>query len=261
MPSNASRNHRPSGIHLKKGKNLKMARRRTEIQQLKQRLAALPPDDQAEVIRVSDDARHATQVDTREGLEQTGQQKIHALPLEPCVQPSKKFDVTAHAAIKAVLDANVLARFFITPSGFSATLLRAIETEEVELVTSDFILEEVAAVLARPRVQRYRTLTKDEIDDLIAAFRNTALVVPGLYEIDVVATDPKDNPILACALESGAEYLVTGDKKDLLPDQTLSRRPDCRVPGFSDNLLIKIGPPTGSGTYSIAKSSFNRARS
>ena len=32
-----------------------------------------------------------------------------------------------------------------------------------------------------------------------------------------VSTDPKDNPVLACAIEGLADYVVTDDRRDLLP--------------------------------------------
>jgi predicted nucleic acid-binding protein len=32
-----------------------------------------------------------------------------------------------------------------------------------------------------------------------------------------VPKDPKDNPILACALEGNADFVVTDDRKHLLP--------------------------------------------
>jgi len=44
-----------------------------------------------------------------------------------------------------------------------------------------------------------------------------AVVVPGRYRVDLVSTDPKDNPVLACAIEGVADYVVTDDRRDLLP--------------------------------------------
>ena len=45
-----------------------------------------------------------------------------------------------------------------------------------------------------------------------------ALVVPGHYQgIDKVPTDFKDNIVVCCALESEADYIVTDDRRDLLP--------------------------------------------
>lgn len=48
--------------------------------------------------------------------------------------------------------------------------------------------------------------------------RRIALVVPGHYQgLDKVPSDLKDNIVVACALEAEAEYIVTDDRRDLLP--------------------------------------------
>ena len=52
----------------------------------------------------------------------------------------------------------------------------------------------------------------------IARLRRVALVVPGHYEdLDKVPSDLKDNIVVGCALEAGADYIVTDDRRDLLP--------------------------------------------
>ena len=57
-----------------------------------------------------------------------------------------------------------------------------------------------------------------EIEDNIASVRAiAAVVVPGRYQVDLFSTDPKDNPVLACAIEGLADYVVTDDRRDLLP--------------------------------------------
>ena len=42
--------------------------------------------------------------------------------------------------------------------------------------------------------------------------RNFAEVAPGLLSLDAVSDDPKDNHILAAALETACEYIVSGDR-------------------------------------------------
>ena len=63
-----------------------------------------------------------------------------------------------------------------------------------------------------------RQPTASEVDEYIAATRGIAADVrPGDYQdFDVVSKDPKDNPVIACAIESGAEHVVSDDKKHLL---------------------------------------------
>jgi hypothetical protein len=121
---------------------------------------------------------------------------------------------TRKSGLRAVLDSNILARFLLTPRGFSGRLLGILETGGFTLVTCEAILTEVIDVLARPHVQRYGPYPPHEIVEAVDALRGVAEVVPGRYE---VADDPKDNPVLACALEGHADFVVTDDRKHLLP--------------------------------------------
>ena len=120
-------------------------------------------------------------------------------------------------APRAVLDTNILARLLLTPRGFSARLLGLLEAGRFVLITSEFILAEVADVLARPHVQRYGPYPPREIAEAMDALRAIATVVPGRYEVFVVAGDPDDNPVLACALDGNADFVVSDDRKHLLP--------------------------------------------
>jgi putative PIN family toxin of toxin-antitoxin system len=85
------------------------------------------------------------------------------------------------------------------------------------LVTSEPLLKELADVLGRPKIQRRVRLTERQIARALRALRRVAKVVPGRYEVDLVPTDVKDNPVVACALEGQADYIVTEDADDLLP--------------------------------------------
>ena len=140
---------------------------------------------------------------------------------------------------KAVVDANVLVRFVLTPRGFSARLRRAIERRRFALVTSEAILAEVTDVLGRPRVQRHRPYPPELVRRAVASLRRLAIVVPGRYTVFAVADDPKDNPVLACALEADADFVVTDDRKHLLPLKHYHRIQIVSVPDFLRHHLQK----------------------
>jgi predicted nucleic acid-binding protein len=57
---------------------------------------------------------------------------------------------TRKSGLRAVLDSNILARFLLTPRGFSGRLLGILETGGFTLVTCEAILTEMTDVLARP---------------------------------------------------------------------------------------------------------------
>jgi uncharacterized protein len=125
--------------------------------------------------------------------------------------------VSAPGVPSAVLDTSVLLPLLLTPRGWSLRLLDALERGRFLHITSEAILAELADVLSRPKTQKKHPSTAEEIRGAVDAIRQTALVVPGDYAVFVVAKDPKDNPIMACALEGGADYVVSEDKYHLLP--------------------------------------------
>ncbi len=121
----------------------------------------------------------------------------------------------------AVLDTQLLIRAFHTGRGSTGELIFALQEDRFDLVTSEPLLEELRRTFYRFEVQRIaplQPLSPADIEDNIASVRAiAAVVVPGRYHVDLVSTDPKDNPVLACAIEGMADYVVTDDRRDLLP--------------------------------------------
>jgi putative PIN family toxin of toxin-antitoxin system len=122
---------------------------------------------------------------------------------------------------RAVLDTQLLIRAFHTARGATGGLVRALQDDRFHFISSEPLLDELRRTFYRPEVQRIaplRPLLPHEIEDNIASVRAiAAVVVPGRYQVDLVSTDPKDNPVLACAIEGLADYVVTDDRRDLLP--------------------------------------------
>jgi len=84
-------------------------------------------------------------------------------------------------------------------------------------VTSEYLLAEVDRTLREPEVRALRSLSDAQIGAFVTVLRDLATVVAGRYDVALVRRDPADNPVLACALEAGARFVVTDDRKDLLP--------------------------------------------
>ncbi len=126
--------------------------------------------------------------------------------------------MSSHASIRrAVVDANVLVRALLSRAGPSARLLRAAAQGSFQLVLSPFLLRELRLGLLQPRVRRRYGLAVEDIAAFVADVGVIADIVPGHLEVHYASRDPKDNPVLACALEGGADVLVTDDRRDLLP--------------------------------------------
>jgi len=115
-------------------------------------------------------------------------------------------------ALRAVFDTNVIVSGLAYPDSPPGRLMAAWRLGQIELVTSRFILGEVARVL--PQVSRGR-LTPAEVIDMVDSFLFTAQVVEPADVDDAVPRDPHDAPVLGTLLAAQADWLVTGDK-DLL---------------------------------------------
>lgn len=115
--------------------------------------------------------------------------------------------------MRVVLDTNILVSALITRGTPPDRLYRAWLRNEIELVTSAAQMEEVADVLARPRLRNY--VDPDEAAQMVAAIHQRARVLDEV-PVERRSLDPKDDAILAAAVAGAAALVVSGDKKDML---------------------------------------------
>jgi putative PIN family toxin of toxin-antitoxin system len=121
------------------------------------------------------------------------------------------------AALRVVLDTNVLLSGIAYPASVPGKILAAWRHGSVEVLLSTYILDELRRVL--PRLAHRHGLTSAEIDDLVDALSIQAEVVEPLPQAEPALRDIDDQPVLGTLLAalkiSAADYLITGDK-DLL---------------------------------------------
>jgi len=115
--------------------------------------------------------------------------------------------------MRVVLDTGILIAALITVDTPPDKIYRAWKKKRFELMTSEWQLEEFRRVSRYPKLKRY--ITAVEAGQMVNALKFNAHVYSSLPTVDL-CKDPDDNPILAIALESKADFLVTGDKRDLL---------------------------------------------
>jgi uncharacterized protein len=116
---------------------------------------------------------------------------------------------------RVVLDTNVIASGLITPTGPPGTILIAWKDRRLDLIISPSLLREVTDILRRPKISRTYGLSVGAVAGLMHLLDSQAIRVPGRLAIPRTARDPRDDHILACAVEGHADYLITGDR-DLL---------------------------------------------
>ncbi len=111
---------------------------------------------------------------------------------------------------KVILDTNLWISFLISKK-FNQ-IDRLIERKEITLIFSDELIEEFVDVVRRPKFKRH--FAKKDIEILLKYFDQYGELIKVKSDTKT-CRDKKDNFLLNLALDSGADYLVSGDK-DLL---------------------------------------------
>lgn len=113
---------------------------------------------------------------------------------------------------RAVVDNNAAVSFMLTNGATLRDLFERWHAKQFEYVTSRAILDELRIVVAQPRFDgRWQV----DPSTLVRSVEEDALRTEGALIVEGVCRDPKDDKLLACAVEGLADYLVTGDR-DLL---------------------------------------------
>jgi putative PIN family toxin of toxin-antitoxin system len=112
--------------------------------------------------------------------------------------------------VKAVFDTNVLIAAFLTEGLCSGLLLRA-RKQAFNLVLCDDIIGEFQGILTK----KFKLSSSDisEITTIVTEADSEILHQTG--SIERICRDPNDDMVIACAVDSKADYIVTGDE-DLL---------------------------------------------
>lgn len=120
--------------------------------------------------------------------------------------------------MKIVCDTNSLISAYVFPGGTMDEILDIARRGDVQLVLSPDIITEFKAVLVR----KFK-YSADEADVFIGRVTAIATLAYPSERLDIVRRVDADNRILECAVAANADYLITGDKGDLLPLQKIGK--------------------------------------
>ena len=110
--------------------------------------------------------------------------------------------------MKVIVDTNVLLSAILF-AGTPGRILEAWRNGKVELVVAPDIVDEYVRVAERLEA-RYDNV---DIQPIVALVVQNATLVPATRLPGPVCDDPDDDKFLACALSSGTDMVVSGDKK------------------------------------------------
>ena len=115
--------------------------------------------------------------------------------------------------MRPVIDTNVLISALLAGSSLPAHLIALWREGRFDLLASAAQLDELMRVTRYPKVRE--RLTPALARRLINELREVAIIVASFPQVTVCA-DSFDNYLLAMAAAGAADFLVTGDKRDLL---------------------------------------------
>ena len=115
--------------------------------------------------------------------------------------------------MRLTLDTNILISSLLQKNTPPYLLYNAWRNGDYDLVTSHAQLEEIRRVVAYPKLAKY--IKADEAAIVISGLATYALIATDLPIIKD-SPDPDDNLIIATAVSGNCDYIVTGDKADLL---------------------------------------------
>ncbi|MBI1869847.1 MAG: putative toxin-antitoxin system toxin component, PIN family [Chlamydiae bacterium] len=114
--------------------------------------------------------------------------------------------------MKVVCDTNILISALLFPGGPPDHVISLARLKEITLCLSPDIFSEFKKVL----MVKFK-YSEGETEKFLDRLTNMSNLVYPRERIQVIHRVEQDNRILECALEAEADFLISGDKKDILP--------------------------------------------
>lgn len=132
--------------------------------------------------------------------------------------------------VRVVLDTNVWISA-LNFGGKPAQILKIAVKKQIRLYCSQTLFAELLGVL-----RKKFGYSDEKIEEVEALFKKRVKFREPKITLKVIKTDPSDNRVLECAIESEADFIVSGDK-DLLD---LVSYKDIKIIRPADFLELKI---------------------
>lgn len=109
--------------------------------------------------------------------------------------------------MRVVVDTNVLVSALLVPNSRPADVLKQFRDEKWSLAISGTLIEEYGRVLRRKKFG----LPLHDVDSLLQTIEARSIRVIPSKHFDLIADDPADNELIDVAVESKANFIVSGD--------------------------------------------------
>jgi uncharacterized protein len=116
--------------------------------------------------------------------------------------------------MKIVVDTNIFISSMLTPAGNPAQIVEGWLSGTYQVIVCQTLLDELADAASRPKLSL--RISAEAIEALVFSLSSGGLFIDEPLPEVAASPDPKDNYLLALAEKGRADFLVTGDKADLL---------------------------------------------
>lgn len=120
---------------------------------------------------------------------------------------------------RIIIDTNLWIHFLITKQ--YAFLDNLLENGKVRLIFSHELMTEFVEVVKRPKLKKY--FAEDDLRQMLELIDQYADIITVTSDVKV-CRDENDNFLLSLALDSKANYLITGDNDLLVINQFMDTR-------------------------------------
>lgn len=136
--------------------------------------------------------------------------------------------------MKVVIDTNIYLSGLAFLESFPGQILKLVRAKKIQVYCSKFILGEIE----RNLIIKFG-YSEEMAGKFIEEILKFVQIVNPKIRVAIIKEKQDDNRILECAVEAKADFLVSGDKKHLLPLKKFRRTEILSAKEFIDQSLFR----------------------
>ena len=119
--------------------------------------------------------------------------------------------------MRIVLDTNVLISAFLSRTGTPYQVFELTRTSDMALIMSRAVFQELERVIRYPHLRSHANYSDNQVERFLRGIDQISVWVSVDQTLAAITNDESDNRLLELAVAGKARYIITGDKRHLLP--------------------------------------------
>jgi len=119
--------------------------------------------------------------------------------------------------MRIVLDTNVLISAFLSRAGTPFQIIELTRTSDLVPIMSWAVFQELERVIHYPHLRAHANYSDNQVERFLRGIEQVSFWIPVNQTLATVTADESDNRFIELAVAGKARYIITGDKRHLLP--------------------------------------------